>query len=635
MGNNWSIKDAYKRYLLDRWGDGIFDINTSGHVIIRPDNDAHEIDLMSVVNEIDAKGITFPVVIRFHNILRNKVIQLNETFNEVIAETGFKGEYCGVFPIKVNQMREVVEEIVEAGAAYNYGLEAGSKAELSAVLAYNKNPESLTILNGYKDNDYLRLALLGNKIGRKFIVTIEQFSEIERLIKLSQEIDVQPMIGLRIKLSIEGMGRWSHSSGDRAKFGLTITEILKCVKLLEQHQMLDALRLLHFHMGSQISDINVIKDAIVEAARTYSQLVKLGAAIEYFDVGGGLGVDYDGTQSNSESSKNYTLGEYVSNIIGVLKRVCDIEEVAHPNIVTESGRAITAHHSCIITNVIGEIDPLESKDRLDDQDVQGELIISMRHLLDSCNEDNLQPTYNAARQLRKECLQSFNLGSLSIEDRAAVETLYWRVLDRINQHLEGNDSAPEGLRIITKNLSSQYLCNFSLFQSAADMWAINQVLPIMPITRLDEEPVKMCILADITCDSDGKIDHFVGRSEAAETLFLHELNEGEEYFIGVFLTGAYQDVMGDMHNLFGRLNEVHVFGDSSDSNGFYIEEVIPGNTVSNVLSTMQYFPDQMVRNVKELVDQEITRGNLSPREGVLLVDFYEDCLSGSTYLKKT
>ncbi|MCZ6723785.1 MAG: biosynthetic arginine decarboxylase [Gammaproteobacteria bacterium] len=431
--------------------------------------------------------------------------------------------------------------------------------------------------------------------------------------------------------SIEGKGRWAHSSGDRAKFGLTITEILQCIKLLEANDLKDSLRLLHLHMGSQISDIGVLKAGIDEAARVYAQLVKLGVPLEYFDVGGGLGVDYDGSQSDSHSSKNYSLAEYVTDIVSGLKRICHSEGVPHPNIVTESGRAITAHHSCIVTNVLGEINPLDQSYPTQSEVGEDSLTTSMRALLEDISDDSLQCLYDRANQLKKESLQSFTLGKLSIEDRARIETLYWRVLASIDSQLKGNDVAPEGLKEISSQLASQYLCNFSVFQSAPDTWAIDQVLPVMPITRLNEEPTQACTLADITCDSDGKMDHFVGRSGAKRSILLHTLQEASDYFVGIFLTGAYQDVIGDMHNLFGRLNEVHIFSDSADPDGFYIEEVIKGNSASNVLSTMQYHPDHMIRTIKTLVDERITQGKIAPKSGIALVDFYQECLLKSTY----
>jgi len=632
---SWTIQNSEDLYRVSRWSNGYFHIGDNGHLFMTPSqkNGSDAIDIFSVIEEAKSNQVEFPMVLRFHDVLRSRVIALNETFRQVIADYKYKGEFMGVYPIKVNQMREVVEEIVDAGKPYQYGLEAGSKGELLSVLAYNTNKNSLTILNGYKDDDYIRLALLGLRIKRKVIVVVEKFSELQALIRISKEQNIEPVIGLRIRMMVKGRGKWENSSGIKAKFGLGIPEILNAVSLLEKQGLKHCISMLHFHIGSQLTDIRVIKDAVSEAGRVYAKLVQKGVPIKYVDVGGGLGVDYDGTRSTSDSSKNYSLIEYISDIVDGLQQICDEEGVPHPNIVSESGRAITAHHSCVITEVLGEINPSGVALNSECQNEEHNLVKNMRELISIIEEKkNPQETYNDASQLKEESLHAFKLGILSLEEMAELETLYWKVIKKIRDTIEHRKFVSNELDDVQSLLSSQYLCNFSVFQSAADSWAIEQVLPIVPIHRLTEEPTKHCGLVDITCDSDGKIDKFIGENGTESTLSLHPLNH-QNYYLGLFLTGAYQDVMGDMHNLFGRLNEVHVFKSETEPEGFYIEEIVHGSTAKNVLSTMQYNTDFMARRIKKLIDKNIAAGEIAPREGIRLVDFYEDCLTSYTYLK--
>jgi arginine decarboxylase len=641
----WTIENSESIYRVSRWSDGYFHIGDNGHLFMTPSqqkpNDG--IDMISVIEEAKKNNVEFPMVLRFHDVLRSQVTALNETFNEVIKEQSYQGQFTGVYPIKVNQMREVVEEIVDAGKPYNYGLEAGSKAELLSVLAYNTNKNALTILNGYKDEDYIRLALLGLKLKRNVVFVVEKFSELKSLIRIAKEQDIEPVIGLRMRMMAKGRGKWESSSGFKAKFGLSIAEILQAVELLKKEDLLHCITMVHFHIGSQLTDIRAIKEAISEAGRIYAKLVQMDVPIKYVDVGGGLGVDYDGSRTISDSSKNYSLKEYVADIVDGLQQICDLESVPHPNIVTESGRAITAHHSCVITPVLGEINPSSVTPRTEAIINEHNLVTNMRELIDTLAEkNNPQETYNDATQLKEDSLSAFKLGILSLEEMAELETLFWQVIKNVRDNIsvsESDSTTSSGskfysdeLDVVHSLLSSQYLCNFSVFQSAADSWAIDQILPVVPIQRLNEKPSKQCALVDITCDSDGKIDKFIGEHEAQPTLPLHELNNND-YYLGLFLTGAYQDVMGDMHNLFGRLNEVHVFKSGSEPDGFYIEEIIRGSTAKNVLSTMQYSTNFMVRRIKKLVDKNIATGQIGPREGVNLVKFYEQCLSSYTYLK--
>lgn len=632
---NWSIDSSENIYRVNRWGDGYFGIGEHGSISVTPRYDQPDlsINLQEVVDEIAAEGIDFPVVIRFHDILRSQVERLNRTFRKTIEEADYEGRYFGVFPVKVNQMREVIEEIVSAGKRFDYGLEAGSKPELIAALAYNTNKNSLTILNGYKDEEYLKLALLGQKINRKTIIVIEKFSELTSLISLSKSLDIKPVIGLRVKMMVKGRGKWENSSGERAKFGLSIAEILNAIDLLDQEGLKDTIKLLHFHIGSQLTDIRAIKEAVQESSLIYTQLVKQGVPLEYVDVGGGLAVDYDGSQSTNDSSCNYNLEEYIADIIYGFKQSCDLESVPHPHIVSESGRAMTAHHSCIVTKIIGEIQPSGKLYNTRKETGEHIIVANIREIEDNLSVDNFQESYNDVTQLKEQAMQAFKLSVLNLDELAKIETIYWRILNQVGQLLQNEDFVPEELKEIPEMLSSQYLANFSVFQSAADSWAIDQVLPIVPISRLNEKPTKLCSLVDITCDSDGKIDKFIGDDTVAQHIPLHTLKNSEDYYIGIFLTGAYQDVMGDMHNLFGRLNEVHIVSYDDDPKDFYIEEVVKGSSVKNVLSTMQYTPEIMAQVVKKEIDKQIQRGKINPREGVNWIDFYENCLDGYTYLK--
>lgn len=633
---SWTIEDAEKLYGVNRWGSGYFEIGNNGNLHVTPDlnNKDMRIDFKSVIDEIKQEGIQFPVVVRFHDVLRSQVSMLNETFNRTINEAEYKARYMGVYPVKVNQMREVVEEIVEAGQPYEFGLEAGSKAELLTALAYNTNEGALTILNGYKDEEFLRLALLATKLGRKIIIVIEKYSELVMLVKLAKELGVSPSIGLRSKMTVKGRGKWEGSGGDRAKFGLTISEIISAARYLEQHDMRESFKLLHFHIGSQLTDIRAIKEAVNEGARIYAELFRMGFELDYVDVGGGLGIDYDGTKSTSESSRNYSMDEYVADVVFGMKEVCDLEQVPHPNLVSESGRAITAHHSCVVTEVVGEIRANSVEVQTEVKEGEHIFVTNMRDLAFGVDkQNNLQEIFNDASQWKEQAMDAFKLRVVSLEELAKIETLYWQIMVKLQQRMEDAEFVPEEMQELDYNLSSQYLCNFSVFQSAADTWAIDQVLPVMPLTRMNEKPTVNCSLVDITCDSDGKIDQFVLGQGISDVLPMHKLKPNEHYYLGLFLTGAYQDVMGDMHNLFGRLNEVHIYAYDDDPEDFYIEEVIDGSSVNDVLSIMQYHPNTMAQTVKRLIDKNIAEGNIKPREGVRWTDFYENCLKGYTYLK--
>jgi arginine decarboxylase len=632
----WTVDDSENIYRVKRWGAGYFEIGQNGNLHVTPDpsNTNMRIDFKAVIEEIKQEGIQFPVVVRFHDILRSQVALLNQTFQQTLKDAEYQGEYMGVYPIKVNQMREVVEEIVDAGAPFNYGLEAGSKAELLTVMALNTNTESLTILNGYKDQEFMQLALLSRKLGRKTIVVIEKFSELILLVKIAKELDIMPIVGVRSKMTVKGRGKWESSGGDRAKFGLTISEIINAARYLEENGMADCLKLLHFHIGSQLTDIRAVKESITEGAMIYSELHRMGFTLDYVDVGGGLGIDYDGSQSTNDSSRNYNMQEYVADIVYGMKQVCDLENVPHPTLVSESGRAITAHHSCVVTEVVGEIKAHGTG--VATQAVDGEhfLVSDMRELAEIIDkQDNLQEIFNDASQFKEQALSAFKLRVISLEELAKIETLYWQIMKTVQLRLKDAEFVPEEMQELDFALSSQYLCNFSVFQSAADTWAIDQLLPVVPLTRMNEKPTVNCSLVDITCDSDGKLDQFISENGISNIVPMHKLEPDEDYYLGLFLTGAYQDVMGDMHNLFGRLNEVHIFSHDEDPQGFYIEEMVKGSSVEDVLSIMQYHPSSMAKSLKKTIDVHVSQGKMKPREGVKWTDFYEDCLKGYTYLK--
>ena len=635
--SDWSIEEAERVYGVSQWGGGYFQIGENGNVHITPvpEDPSIQIDFNSVIEDIRKEGVQFPVVVRFHDILRSQVAGLNKAFRSSIEEAEYQGQYQGVYPVKVNQMREVVEEIVDAGKPFNYGLEAGSKAELLTVLAMNTNEESLTILNGYKDDEVMRLALLGRKLGRRVVVVVEKYTELLLLVKIAKELDIDPIIGVRSKMTVKGRGKWESSGGERAKFGLTITEIINAARYLEEQGMAHCLKLLHFHIGSQLTDIRAVKEAITEGARIYADLHKMGFELDYVDVGGGLGIDYDGSNSTNESSRNYSMQEYVADVVYGMKEMCDLEGVPHPHLVSESGRAITAHHSCVITEIVGEIKSNAS--HMDTSAAEGEhfFLKNMRELADTFDEQtNMHEIYNDASQYKEQALDAFKLRVLSLEELGKIETLYWQIMGRLQQWYRNAEYVPEELQELDYSLSSQYLCNFSVFQSAADTWAIDQLLPVVPLTRMNEEPTINCSLVDITCDSDGKIDQFTIGREITDILPMHPLKKDEPYYVGLFLTGAYQDVMGDMHNLFGRLNEVHIYSYDDDPEDFYIEEVVKGSSVEDVLNIMQYNPRAMASDVKRLIDKQVWDGKLNPREGVRWTDFYENCLAGYTYLKQ-
>jgi arginine decarboxylase len=627
----WTVEDSANLYNIDGWGLKYFGINAKGNVTMQPKRESEDsIDVMDVVEDVAARGIKMPVLIRFQDIIRRRVTLLNEAFAETIKEYGYAGRYQGVYPIKVNQLREVVEEISDAGRPYQYGLEAGSKGELMAVLALNPS-DSLTIVNGYKDESMMRLACLGLKLGRQVVVVVEKLSELDLLLKAAQEAGVKPLIGIRAKLQTQGSGKWKSSTGHFAKFGLTTPEILGLIERLKAENLTDRLKLVHFHIGSQVCDIRTLKDAVKEGARYYAKLRKMGLGVEYLDCGGGLGVDYDGTHTAVESSMNYNLKEYVRDVVYSIQEVCKQEKVPEPNIVTESGRSMVAHHALLVVNVFGSIEtgssPVAMKETPDEHQVVRELRDSIKAL----SPKNLAESFHDGQQHLEEAFTLFKLGYLGLEDKAKVEHLYWKLCLEIGKLLPKAKFVSEDLLEMQKALNDQYLCNFSLFQSLPDSWAIGQLFPIMPLHRLNEEPARRSNLVDITCDSDGKISTFATHRQARGTLPVHTL-DGNPYYLGFFLMGAYQATMGDIHNLFGRVNEVHVFKDEDEPKGYYIEETISGQTIRDVLSDIQYSDFELVKMIKDAADAQVKAGAMKPREAAELVDRYELVLSEYTYV---
>jgi arginine decarboxylase len=631
--HSWSVSDSLKLYNIENWGDQYFSINPAGHMTVHPRRgEGPGIDLMDVIDEVRSQKLGMPVLIRFQDIIRHRVVSLNEAFRKSIAEFGYKGRYQGVYPIKVNQMREVVEEIVDAGKAYDYGLEAGSKAELAAVISMPLTPNSLVICNGYKDYAFIKMALMGIKLGKRVIIVVEKLSELRQVISVARELGVTPLVGIRTKMYSKGSGKWESSGGEFAKFGLTTPELLQAVHILKQEGLEDSFKLLHFHIGSQITNIKTVKDAVKEGARIYSKLRKMGLGLEFLDVGGGLGVDYDGSRTSFDSSINYSLAEYVSDVVYSIKEICEAEEVPEPNIVTESGRAIVAHHSVLVVNVFGNIEVGQTPFSLEETSDEDDVVKEMRYLSQNLTSKNLLEHFHDAVQRKEEALSMFKLGFLSLEDKAKVEHIFWQICRVIHRNSKGLKYVPDEVEALGKALADQYLCNFSIFQSMPDHWAIQHLFPIAPIHRHDEEPGHSATLVDITCDSDGKICKFIDLRDIKDTLPLHSLKANDPYYLGFFLTGAYQDIMGDLHNLFGRVHEVHVFLDETEPGGYYIEEVIPGNTIGGVLQWIQYSATDLAKHVKEQIEAKVREGGIKPREGVDLQNFYEGVLNGYTYV---
>jgi len=629
--SNWSAAKSEEHYGFKRWGANHFAVDPEGCVSVQPLADGRSIRVLDVVQEALGMGLQAPMVIRFQDLLRHRVFQLNEVFRKTIRDEGYKGSYRGVFPIKVNQLREVVDEIVAAGKEFNYGLEAGSKPELMIALAMHEGANRLIICNGYKDHDYIRLALLGRKLGKKIILVVEQLSELDDIIRLSQETGVKPMIGFRAKLQTRGEGKWALSSGDNAKFGLNTAEILFACEKLKAVKFHQCLKLVHFHIGSQVPNIITIKNAVIEATRFYCQLDKMGFPMGYLDVGGGLGVDYDGSRTNFESSMNYSLEEYARDVVFNIREICTGAGVKVPDIVSESGRAVVAPHSMLVVEVFERINKRESLGKQHQPKEKHKVVTDLEVMMKNKTKLGRLERFHDALQKKEEALSLFNLGYLDLENRAAAESIFWQICEQIAKEAQKTGYQPEELHDLSTLLADQYVCNFSVFQSLLDHWALKQLFPIAPLHRLNEKPTVNAILVDITCDSDGKISSFIDLQDVKDTLALHPLNN-KPYYLGIFLTGAYQDIMGDLHNLFGRVNEVHVFLEDDEPNGFYIEEALSGSRIADVIEGVQYQQEELCRRMKAQVDLATRKDQVKPREGVRLLELYESQMMNKTYL---
>ncbi|MDH8702319.1 arginine decarboxylase [Dysgonomonadaceae bacterium PH5-43] len=627
----WRIEDSAELYNIHGWGLDYFSINDKGHITVNPKKDAASVDLKELMDELTLRDVSNPVLVRFSDILDNRIEKISNCFKIAAEEYNYTAKNFIIYPIKVNQMRPVVEEIVSHGKKFNIGLEAGSKPELHAVLAINTSSDSLIICNGYKDEDYIKLALLAQKMGKRIFIVVEKLNELKLVTELAKKLKIRPNIGIRIKLASSGSGKWEDSGGDVSKFGLSSSELLDALDFLNKQNMNDCLKLIHFHIGSQITKIRRVKNALREASQFYVQLHNLGYAIDFVDIGGGLGVDYDGTRSSSkESSMNYSIQEYVNDSISTLVDACNKNNIPQPNIITESGRSLTAHHSVLIFQVLGTATLPEWNDNEEVPQDAHELVVEMHKLWDEMNQPRLIETWHDAQQIREESLDLFSLGMLDLKTRAQVEKLYWSIAREVYQMAMDMKHAPEELRKISKMLPDKYFCNFSLFQSLPDSWAIDQVFPIVPISRLEEKPNRTATLQDITCDSDGKIDNFINMKNYTYHLPVHALNKKEPYYIGVFLVGAYQEILGDLHNLFGDTNAVHI---SVNKDSYQIEQVIDGETVADVLEYVQYNPKKLARTVESWVMSSVKEGKISVEEGREFLSNYRSGLYGYTYLE--
>ena len=627
----WRVEDSEELYNITGWGTSYFGINEKGHVIVTPRKDGVEVDLKELMDELQLRDVTAPVLLRFPDILDNRIEKIANCFEKASKEYEYKGENFIIYPIKVNQMRPVVEEIISHGKQFNLGLEAGSKPELHAVIAVNTDNDSLIICNGYKDESYIELALLAQKMGKRIFLVVEKLNELAIIAKMAKQLNVRPNIGIRIKLASEGSGKWEESGGDASKFGLTSSELLEALSILEERGLKDCLKLIHFHIGSQVTKIRRIKTALREASQFYVQLHSMGFKVEFVDIGGGLGVDYDGTRSsNSESSVNYSIQEYVNDSISTLVDVADKNNIPHPNIITESGRSLTAHHSVLIFEVLETAILPQMPEEWEVGPNDHELVQELYEIWDNLNQRTMLEAWHDTQQIREEALDLFSHGIVDLRTRSQIERLFWSVTREINQIAQQTKHAPDELKKLGKLLADKYFCNFSLFQSLPDSWAIDQLFPIMPIQRLDEKPDRTATLQDITCDSDGKIATYITGNNITNYLCVHSLKSGEPYYIGVFLVGAYQEILGDMHNLFGDTNAVHV---SVNDKGYTIDRLIDGETVAEVLDYVQYNPKRLVRTLETWVSQSVKEGRITLDEGKEFLSNYRSGLYGYTYLE--
>ncbi|MCM1029381.1 MAG: biosynthetic arginine decarboxylase [Pseudoflavonifractor sp.] len=627
----WRIDDSEELYNIRGWGLSYFSINDRGHVQVTPKQGCASVDLKEIMDELQVRDVMAPVLLRFPDILDNRIEKISNCFARAAKEYGYQASNYIIYPIKANQMRPVVEEIVSHGRKFNIGLEAGSKPELHAVLATSISENALIVCNGYKDENFVELALLAQKMGRRIYLVVEKLNELKLIADVAHRIDVRPNIGIRVKLSSTGSGKWEESGGDQSKFGLNSSELLDALDFLQRNKMTDCLKLTHFHIGSQVTKIRRIKNALREAMQFYVNLSKMGFSIEFVDIGGGLGVDYDGTRNpNSENSMNYSIQEYANDAVSQLVDACNKNGLPQPNIITESGRSLTAHHSVLIIQVMETTQLPIWKDNEEIDPDSHELLKEMYDIWDRLDTPRLLESWHDALQIREEALDLFSLGMLDLRTRAQIEKLFWSVAREVGQMADGMKHAPDELKKVAKMIPDKYFCNFSLFQSLTDSWAIDQLFPIIPISRLDERPSRTCTIQDMTCDSDGKIANFITNHGVQNSLPVHPVRPGEPYYLGVFLVGAYQEILGDMHNLFGDTNAVHI---SVYKDRYEIDRVIDGETVDEVLDYVQYNSKRLVRNVETWVTASMKAGKITPEEGREFLSNYRSGLYGYTYLE--
>lgn len=627
----WTIEDSRELYNINGWGVSYFGVNDKGNVYVTPCKDRTQIDLREVMDELALRDVTSPVLLRFPDILDNRIEKTASCFDVAKKEYGYKGENFIIYPIKVNQIQPVVEEIISHGRKFNLGLEAGSKPELHAVLAVQCQSDSLIICNGYKDQAYIELALLAQKMGKRIFIVVEKLNELETIATVAKKLNVKPNLGIRIKLASCGSGKWEESGGDASKFGLTSAELLQALDIMEKKGWHDCLKLIHFHIGSQITKIRRIQTALREASQFYINLHKMGYKVEFVDCGGGLGVDYDGTRSsNSESSVNYSIQEYVNDCIYTFVEAADKNELPHPNLITESGRSLTAHHSVLVIDVLETASLPEMPEEFEAKPDDHKLVKDLYDIWDNLSSRSMLEDWHDAEQIREEALELFSHGIVDLKTRAEIERMYWSVAHEINVLAKNIKHVPEELKNLDKLLADKYFCNFSLFQSLPDSWAIDQLFPIVPIQRLNERPTRNATLQDITCDSDGKIANFVAEGHTSHVLPIHSLKKNESYYLGIFLVGAYQEILGDMHNLFGDTNAVHI---SVKDGKYNIDQIIDGETVEEVLDYVQYNPKKLVRQLETWVTKSVKEGKISLEEGKEFLDTYRSGLYGYTYLE--
>jgi arginine decarboxylase len=629
----WTLRDSAELYQIQAWGADYFSISDKGHVLIHPGGPGTQaISLYELVEDLQRRGYELPVLLRFSDVLRHRVEAICGAFHTAIRESNFQGRYRPVFPIKVNQQRDVVEELVEFGRPHNLGLEAGSKPELLIALAHMDNPGAVIVCNGYKDAQYTETALLAQKLGRYVLIVVDRFEELETIIRVSKRLNLKPHIGVRARLATKGAGKWVESTGEKSKFGLNASDLVKVVQRLKDAQMLDCLEMLHFHIGSQITAIRAIKDALRESSRVFVELCALGAKLKFLDVGGGLGVDYDGSKTNFHSSTNYSLQEYANDVVAAVQMACDERQIPHPDIVSESGRALTAHHAVLVFNVLGQ-DAVDIKAPGPEMaEHESATIKSLYEVWKGISRKNFQESYHDALQLKEEAISLFNLGYLDLEGRAVAENLFWAICERLSKIIDDVEYVPDELENLDRALSDTYYVNFSVFQSVPDHWAVKQLFPVMPVHRLGERPTRRGILADLTCDSDGKMDMFIDLRDVKNALELHPYQEGRPYFLGAFLVGAYQEILGDLHNLFGDTNAIHVTIDGN--HGYSIDRVVEGDSINEVLGYVQYRKDDLMRRVRSTAEEAMRRGDIKMDEFALLLKRFEEGLEGYTYLSQ-